>query len=84
MCNLVSHTEGETYSEGLKIGPKKDEVTWEWRMIHNGELYDLYSTKYYSGVQIKKNEIGRARGTYEGHEGCIGVLVEKPEENENT
>jgi hypothetical protein len=24
-------------------GPKIDEVTWEWRRLHNDELYDLYS-----------------------------------------
>jgi len=25
------------------LGPKRDEVTGEWRRLHNGELYDLYS-----------------------------------------
>jgi len=25
------------------LGPKRDEVTREWRRLHNGELYDLYS-----------------------------------------
>jgi hypothetical protein len=24
------------------FGPKRDEVTWEWRNLHNGELQDLY------------------------------------------
>jgi hypothetical protein len=24
--------------------PKRDEVTGEWRRLHNGELYDLYSS----------------------------------------
>jgi len=26
------------------FGPKKDEVTWEWRRPHTEELYALYST----------------------------------------
>jgi hypothetical protein len=25
------------------FGPKRDEVTGEWRILHNEELYDLYS-----------------------------------------
>jgi hypothetical protein len=25
------------------FGPKKDEVTWEWRRLHKEELYDLYT-----------------------------------------
>jgi hypothetical protein len=47
---LVSHTEGGTKAEVFvkrvlrKIfGPKKDDVTKEWRRQHNQELYDLYS-----------------------------------------
>jgi hypothetical protein len=27
-----------------KIGSKRDEVTREWRRLHNEELYDLYSS----------------------------------------
>jgi hypothetical protein len=26
------------------FGPKRDEVTWEWRRLHNEELNDLYSS----------------------------------------
>jgi hypothetical protein len=26
------------------FGPKRDEVTGEWRRLHNEELYDLYSS----------------------------------------
>jgi len=26
------------------LGPKRDEVTGEWRRLHNKELYDLFST----------------------------------------
>ena len=46
------------------FGPKRDEVTREWRKLHNEELNDLLLTKYYSGDQIGKNEIGRVCSTY--------------------
>ena len=26
------------------FGPKRDEVSWEWKKIHNEELNDLYSS----------------------------------------
>jgi hypothetical protein len=45
------------------FGPKRDEVTGEWRRLHNQELYDLYSWTKYSGDQIEKNEMGGACGT---------------------
>jgi hypothetical protein len=28
------------------FGPKRDEVTGEWRKLYNGELHDVYSTSY--------------------------------------
>jgi hypothetical protein len=42
------------------FGPKRDEVTGEWRRLHNKELYG----KYHSGNQIKKPEVGGACSTY--------------------
>jgi hypothetical protein len=35
--------------------PKRDEVTGEWRRLHNEELYDLYSSPNLTRV-IKKKE----------------------------
>jgi hypothetical protein len=29
---------------GKIFGPKWDEVTWEWRKLHNEDLYALYSS----------------------------------------
>jgi len=26
------------------LGPRRKEVTWEWRNLHNEKLYDLYSS----------------------------------------
>jgi hypothetical protein len=46
------------------FGPKKVEVTGEWRRLHNKELYVLFLTKYHSGDQVKKTEMGRTCGTY--------------------
>jgi hypothetical protein len=43
---LVSHVEGGTYAEHKVLkrifGPKRDEVTAEWRELYNEELNDLY------------------------------------------
>jgi hypothetical protein len=50
------------------FGHKRDEVTGEWRKLHNEELRDLYSSP--NIIQIK-NERGAARSTF-GREGrCI-------------
>jgi hypothetical protein len=49
--------------------PKKDEVTGQWRRLHNEEL--CYHTKYYSGVKTNDSEINRASGMYGGQEMCI-------------
>jgi len=46
---LVAHIEGRTWLRVFEnrvlrriFGPKRDEVTEEWRRLHNEELYDLY------------------------------------------
>jgi polynucleotide 5'-kinase involved in rRNA processing len=48
------------------FGPKRDEVTEEWRKLHNEELSDLCSSPNIFGVKIKKNEMGGACSTYGG------------------
>jgi len=49
------------------FGPKRDEVTGEWRKLHNEELNDLYSLpNIVRGGKIEMNEMGRACGTYGG------------------
>jgi hypothetical protein len=45
--------------------PKRDEVTGEWRKLHNEELTD------YSGDQTEKNEMSGACSAYGGGERCI-------------
>jgi hypothetical protein len=62
------------------FGAKRDEVTGEWRKLHNGELHNLYSTPDIIR-QIKSR-----RMSWAGHVASIGggrnvyrVLVGKPE-----
>ena len=62
------------------LGPKRDEVTGEWRRLHNEELNDLYSST--NIVQVIKSRrmkwvghvahMGESRGLYR-------VSVGKPE-----
>jgi hypothetical protein len=63
------------------FGPKRDEVTGEWRKLHNEELSDLYSLP--NIVRVVKSR----RMSWAGHvarilEGRVvhRVLVGKPEE----
>jgi hypothetical protein len=62
------------------FGPKRDEVTEEWRKLHNEELNDLYCSP--NIVWVIKSTIMRGAG----HVACMGagrrvysVLMEKPE-----
>jgi hypothetical protein len=62
------------------FGPKRDEVTGEWRKLHSDELYNLYS----SPNIIRQIKSSRMRRT--GHVARMGeeinvykVLVGKPE-----
>jgi hypothetical protein len=61
------------------FGPKRDEVTGEWRKLHNEELNDLYSSPY--NVRVIKSRMLR----WAGHVARMGesrtayrVLVGKP------
>jgi hypothetical protein len=45
------------------FGPKRDEVTGEWRKLHNVELHNLYSSPDIIS-QVKANEVGGACGTH--------------------
>ena len=47
------------------FGPKKDEVTSEWRQLHNEELNDLYSSPNIVWV------IQSRRKRWVGHVGCM-------------
>ena len=62
------------------FGPKRDEVTGEWRKLHDVELNDLYSSP--NIVRLIKSR----RMSWAGHVASMGerrglyrVLVRKPE-----
>jgi hypothetical protein len=62
------------------FGPKRDEVTGEWRNLHNKELHDLHSSP--SIIRIIKSR----RMRWAGHVARMGekrnayrLLVGKPE-----
>jgi hypothetical protein len=62
------------------FGPKRDEVTGEWRKLHNEELNDLYSLLNF--VRVVKSRRMRWAGhvAFMGEEwGAHRVLVGKPE-----
>ena len=52
------------------FGPRGDEVTGEWRKLHNEELNDLYCSLNIVRV-IKSREMGAACGTDGGAEKYI-------------
>ena len=62
------------------FGPKRDEVTGEWRKLHNGKLNDLYSSPNIFRVMKSRRmrwaghvvHVGERRDVYR-------VLVGKPE-----
>jgi hypothetical protein len=50
----------------VTLGPKRDEVTGEWRRLHNEELLDLYSSPNIIQGINQEDEIGGACGTCGG------------------
>jgi hypothetical protein len=61
------------FSDGI-LGPKRDEVTGEWRKLHNEELHNLYSSPDIIR-HIKLRRMGWEHGR--GEESVLG-LVGKP------
>jgi hypothetical protein len=62
------------------FGPKRDEVTGEWRKLHNEELHDLYSSP--NNVRVTKSRrmrwAGHVAQMWEGRD-VYRILVGKSE-----
>jgi hypothetical protein len=52
------------------FGSGRDEVTGEYRKLHNEEL-NVFLTQAFSGDKIEKNAMGGACGVYGGEERSI-------------
>ena len=48
------------------LGPKRDEVTGEWRKLHNEELNDLYCSLNIMRAIKSRTRYGEAFSTYRG------------------
>jgi hypothetical protein len=67
------------------FGPKGDEVTGEWRKLHNGELHNLYSSQDIIR-QIKSRRMrwtGYVARMGEGRK-MYSILVGSPKEGDNS
>ena len=61
------------------FGPKRDEVTGEWRKLHNEELNDLYSPNIVRVIKSRRMRwVGHVARMREGR-GVYRVLVGQPE-----
>jgi hypothetical protein len=67
------------------FGPKRDEVTGEWRKLHNEELHNLYSSPdIIRQVNFKANEVGGACGAHgRGEKSVQGFGGESPKERDH-
>jgi hypothetical protein len=61
------------------FGPKRDEVTGEWRKLHNKELHDFYSSPSIIRIIVVEDEMGGPCSTNGEKRNAYRLLVGKPE-----
>jgi hypothetical protein len=62
------------------FGPKRDEVTGEWRILHNEELYDLYSSpNIIRVIKLRRMRWAGHVARMEQGRGAYRILVGRPE-----
>jgi hypothetical protein len=62
-----------------QFGPKRDEVTGEWRKLHNDELNDLYSLNLFPLIKSRRMKFAGHVACVEENIGVYRVLVRKTE-----
>jgi hypothetical protein len=60
------------------FGPKRDDVTWEWRRLHNEEPHDLYSSSNIIRVIKSRRWAGHVARMGEKRD-AYRILVGRPE-----
>jgi hypothetical protein len=58
---------------------KRDEVTGDWRRLHNKELYALYSSPNIIRLIKSRRQVGRTYSTYGREERCLHGFSGEPE-----
>jgi CYTH domain-containing protein len=61
------------------FGPKRDEVTDEWRKLHNEELHNLYSSTNIRQIKSRRMRWAGQMARMEVKRKAYKVLVGKPE-----
>jgi hypothetical protein len=62
------------------FGPKRDEVTGDWRKLHNDELHNLYSSpSIIRMMKSRMDKMGRACSTNVESRNAYRILVGKSE-----
>ena len=61
------------------FGPKRDEITGEWRRLHNEELNDLYCSPNIHVISSRITRWARHLAHMGERRGAYRVLVGKPE-----